>query len=70
MDLERPEIDIPFSVRVYENGFLGLAYHTYVHGVDIVVHGTLAHPENLTLYKDGKVRTSKVTYHKLKWLKL
>ena len=32
MDLERPEIDLPFSAYVYYGGHLGLAPDTYVHG--------------------------------------
>lgn len=55
MDLERHQIDLPFNVRVYEGGFLGLAYETIIHGVDILVHGTLAHPENVTISHGGKV---------------
>ena len=55
MDLERPEVDLPFSVRVYEGGFLGLAYDTYVQGVDIYIHGTFAHPDNITIHHEGEV---------------
>ena len=55
MDLERAEIDLPFSVRVYEGGYLGLAYDTIVHGVDIYVHGTVEHPRNITLHSGGEV---------------
>ena len=55
MDLERPEIDLPFSVHVYEGGFLGLAYDTSIHGVFINIRGILAHPENITMYHLGEV---------------
>jgi hypothetical protein len=36
MDLERPTIDLPFSVHVYDGGYLGLAPDTFIHGVDIL----------------------------------
>ncbi|KAK3576661.1 hypothetical protein CHS0354_004945 [Potamilus streckersoni] len=52
-DLERDEIDLPFSVRVYRGGFLGLGPFTVVHGVSIWLHGTLAHVENITLHHNG-----------------
>ena len=32
LDLERPEIDLPFNAYVYYGGHLGLAPDTYVHG--------------------------------------
>ena len=53
MDLERPEIDLPFNVRVYAGGYLGLAPDTYVHGVTIWLHGELDHVENITLHHQG-----------------
>ena len=55
MDLERPEIDLPFHLRVYEGGDAGLAYETTVHGVDIYVHGTIEHPRNITIHSGGEV---------------
>ena len=55
MDLERHFIDLPFSVHVYDGGFLGLAPSTVVHGVDIFLNGTMAHVKNLTLHHDGKL---------------
>ena len=55
MDLERSEIDLPFSVRVYEGGFLGLANDTYIHDIDILVHGTFAHADNITIHHNGQV---------------
>ena len=61
MDLERAEIDLPFSVRVYEGGYLGLAYDTTIHGVDIYVHGTIEHPRNITMHSGGEVGTALVT---------
>lgn len=39
MDLQRPEIDLPFSVHVYDQGFLGMAPDTNIHGVDIFLNG-------------------------------
>lgn len=53
MDLHRPEIDLPFNVRVYAGGFLGLAPKTIIHGVTIWLHGELDHVENLTLHHQG-----------------
>lgn len=55
MDLERVHIDLPFSVHVYDGGFLGLAPDTVVHDVDIFLNGTLAHVVNLTVHHGGKV---------------
>ena len=55
MDLDRDIIDLPFSVRVYADGYLGLADATTVHGVDIYLNGTLAHVKNVTLHHDGKL---------------
>ena len=39
MDLERPEIDLPFSAHVYDGGYLGLGTDTNIHGVDIFLNG-------------------------------
>ena len=55
MDLRRDHIDLPFSVHVYENGYLGLAPDTHIHGIDIHLNGTLAYVENLTLHHDGEL---------------
>jgi hypothetical protein len=53
MDLERAEIDLPFSVRAYAGSYLGLAPFTIVHGVSIWMHGELAHIDNITLHHNG-----------------
>lgn len=53
LDLEREEIDLPFSVRVYDGGYLGLAPFTIVYNVSIWMHGALAHIENITLHHNG-----------------
>lgn len=53
MNLFRPKIDIPFNVRVYKEGFLGLAPYTEVHGVQLYIQGILAHIHNLTLHHGG-----------------
>ena len=53
MDLHRAEIDLPFSVRVYYGGYLGLAPITVVHGVSIWLHGELDHVEFMTLHHNG-----------------
>ena len=53
MDLVRPNIDLPFHVRVYRGGFLGLAPSTEVHGVEIHVAGVISYVKNLTLHHGG-----------------
>lgn len=53
MDLERPEIDLPFSVRAYAGSYLGLAPFTIIHNVSIWLHGSLDHIENMTLHNNG-----------------
>jgi hypothetical protein len=53
MDLERIEIDLPFNVRVYAGGFLGLAPVTIIHGVTVWLHGEMDHVENMTLHHQG-----------------
>ena len=55
MDLLRPQIDLPFNVMVYEDGILGLANDTVVHGVTISLEGTLTYVENLTLHHGGRL---------------
>lgn len=53
MDLERPEIDLPFSVRAYTGSYIGLAPFTIIHNVSIWLHGSLDHVENMTLHHNG-----------------
>jgi hypothetical protein len=53
MDLNREEIDLPFSVRAYAGSYLGLAPFTIVHGVSIWMHGELANIDNITLHHNG-----------------
>ena len=53
LDLERPEIDLPFSARVYHGGYLGLAPDTIVHDVSIWMHGSLDQIKNLTIRHYG-----------------
>ena len=53
MDLHRPEIDLPFSVRAYGGSYLGLAPFTIVHDVSIWMHGELDHVEIMTLHHNG-----------------
>ncbi|XP_071506021.1 uncharacterized protein [Diadema antillarum] len=53
LDLERPEIDLPFSTRVYHGGYLGLAPDTTVHDVSIWMHGTLGHIIHLVIRHYG-----------------
>lgn len=55
MDLEREHIDLPFGVRVYEDGFLGMATDTEIHGVQIFLNGTLAHVTHLKIHHKGKL---------------
>lgn len=54
MDLFREELDLPFNVRVYEDGHLGLANRTVVHGVTIYLDGSLSYVDNLTLHHGGR----------------
>ena len=53
MDLQRPEVDTPFNVRVYAGGYVGLAPFTIVHGVTIWLFGEMAWVENITLHHGG-----------------
>ena len=55
MDLERDEIDVPFSIHVYDGGFLGLAPDTFIHDVDIFLNGSLDHVDRLTIHHGGKL---------------
>lgn len=55
LDLERPEIDLPFNVYVYSGGHLGLAPDTIIHGVEIHLSGMLSHIVNLTLHHGGYI---------------
>lgn len=55
MDLYRQKIDLPFSVHVYNGGFLGLAPDTIIHNVEIFLNGTLANVDNLTIHRGGKL---------------
>ena len=76
MDLERPKIDVPFHVHVYNEGFLGMAPDTNVHGVSIFLNGTLAHIENLTLhhggnlwlYNDGRTESNPASNYEFQWV--
>lgn len=54
MDLYREEVDLPFSVRVYKDGHLGLANRTVVHDVTIYMDGALSYVDNLTLHHGGR----------------
>lgn len=53
MDLNRTEIDLPFSVHVYEGGYLGLAPYTEVHGVNLHVNGVVENIDDLLLHHNG-----------------
>ena len=53
MDLLRKDIDLPFNVKVYRGGHLGLAPVTTIHGVSIQVEGVISHIRNLTLHHGG-----------------
>ena len=55
LDLKRDEIDVPFSVYVYSGGHLGLASITFVHGIEIILRGSLSHVRNITLHHDGQL---------------
>lgn len=53
LDLERPEIDLPFNCYTYQGSHLGLAPDTYVHGVEIHHAGRMSHVKNATLRHGG-----------------
>jgi hypothetical protein len=55
MDLERSELDMPFSTFVYYGGYLGLGHFTDMHGVFMVVEGVIDHVYNLTLIQNAQV---------------
>ena len=55
MELYRPEIDLPFNLHIYKGGYVGLAPLTEVHGVEIIVSGTIGHIQNLTLHHKGQL---------------
>ena len=55
MDLNRAEIDLPFTVRVYKQGHIGLAPMTFVHGVKIYNHGLITRLLNITLHHGGEI---------------
>lgn len=55
MDLNREEIDLPFNVRVYQNGHMGLAPMTFVHGIKIHNHGLITRMINITLHHGGEI---------------
>ena len=55
MDLDREEIDLPFNVRVYKNGHIGLASMTFVHGIKIHNYGLITRMVNITLHHGGEL---------------
>lgn len=59
LDLNREKIDLPFNVHVYNDGFLGLAPDTTIHGVTIHLNGTLGYVRNLTLHHGGVLRMNR-----------
>ena len=69
LDLQRPEIDLPFNLHIYKDGFAGLAPRTEIHGVEIIISGVLAYVKNLTMHHKGQLwllhggRTWKHTSH-------
>ncbi|KAL8620479.1 hypothetical protein ACOMHN_056871 [Nucella lapillus] len=56
LDLQRPEIDLPFSLHVYPRGHAGLAPSTVLQGVDLFLRGTLGGVANLTLNHGATLR--------------
>jgi hypothetical protein len=69
LDLQREEIDLPFSVYIYKDGHLGLAPRTFVHGIEIILRGTLSHVRNITLHHGAQFwllhggRTTNMSIH-------
>ena len=55
MDLDRDEIDLPFNVRVYQNGHIGLSPMTFVHGIKIHNYGLITRMVNITLHHGGEL---------------
>ena len=55
LDLQRPEIDLPFNLHIYYGGFVGLSPVTEIHGIEIIVSGVLAHIKNLTMHHNGQL---------------
>ena len=55
LDLERPEIDLPFNLHIYKGGFVGLAPVTEVHGIEIIISGILAYVKNLTMHHSAQL---------------
>jgi hypothetical protein len=53
MDMNRTEIDLPFSVHVYKGGYLGLATFTVIHGVNVHVDGVMENIDDLLLHHGG-----------------
>lgn len=69
LELQREEIDLPFSVYVHKDGHLGLAPTLFVHGVEIILRGTLSHVRNITMHHRGQLwllhggRTTNMSIH-------
>ena len=55
MDLDREELDTPFSTYVYEGGYLGLGARTELHGVFVDIKGTVDHIHHLTMVNSGRM---------------
>ena len=53
LDLNRPEIDLPFNVHAYPGSYLGLAPRTVLHGVAVWMQGELGHVTDLTVHHGG-----------------
>ena len=78
LDLDREEIDVPFSVRVYKEGYLGLAKDTVIHGVSIWMHGVLDHTQYLTLHHGGllsletggRTENANTDQYKFEWVRV
>jgi len=54
MDLNRPQLDLPFNVFEYPNAYLGLGTYTAVFGVFIQCSSTVANVVNMTVSFNGQ----------------
>lgn len=54
-DVDASYLDLPVSVRVYQNGWVGLGEAAYIRQTDVALAGTLGRTQNLTILDSGKL---------------